>query len=196
MNYIAAANERNLDLTQLSKTVQKKIQELESLVSEYDKHFKNIPKESLSEKELESLTLIEEKISDLDALITKKVKAFDTDKYQAKIDNYNKMLESKASKKKEQAEEKLPEQEEDFEEEEAPAPTPAPVAAPAPVQEPVQTASVERTFEIPKEDEEEDEFDEFDKVDDVKPKSNWLTYTIIGLGIGLLTLGAVRLKRK
>jgi hypothetical protein len=189
MNYIAAASERNLDLAQLPKTVQKKIQELESLVSEYDKHFKNIPKESLSEKELESLTLIEEKISELDAILVKKVKSFDPVKYQAKVDNFNRMLEAKASKRKEQPQEKLQELE----------PTPAPTPEPEPVkQEGGPVAAVESVKAAPQveEEDDEDDYDEFDKVDDVKPKSNLVAYTIIGIGVALLTWGAVRLKRK
>jgi hypothetical protein len=193
MNYIAAASERNLDLAQLPKMVQKKIQELESLVIEYEKIFQDIPRENLNEKQLESVTLIEEKISEIDAFLTKKVKSFDPVKYQAKVDNFNRMLEAKA-KKKEQPQEKLQEPVQTS----APEPVKEitsvePVHQPAP--QPVQTQSMPQQ-EVEEQDEEDDDDDEFDKVANVKPKSNLLTYGLIALGVGLLTLGAVRLKRK
>lgn len=111
MNYLAAAKERNLDLADLPKTLQIKIKQIQELNTDYKKI--KVPKEKLKHAELENLNLIEQKISELDAYLVKKVKLFDATKYQARIDSFNSMMakrkEAKASiaEKKEVIEENL-----------------------------------------------------------------------------------------
>jgi hypothetical protein len=192
MNYLAAAKERNLDLAQLPKTLQKKIQELESLNSEFLES--KVPKEKLSPKELESYNMIQEKIEELDAYLVKKVKNFDSTKYQARLDSFNKMMEqrkqSKApiEEKQVEIEDKLADlkesvqiQPEKFE------PTPVQVQEPVQVREPEPRPEPQKQVE-----EEEYEVEEFDKVGDAKPKKVVSKgMLLMGVGFLLLTWGAV-----
>jgi hypothetical protein len=191
MNYLAAAKERNLDLAQLPKTLQKKIQELESLNSEFLES--KVPKEKLSPKELESYNMIQEKIEELDAYLVKKVKNFDATKYQARLDSFNKMMEQRKSKKEEDGideiiddggiadlKESVQIEPEKFEQ------------APVQVQEPVQVREPEPRPEPKQQVEEEYEVEEFDKVGDAKPKKVVSKgMLLMGVGFLLLTWGAV-----
>jgi hypothetical protein len=191
MNYLAAAKERNLDLAQLPKTLQKKIQELESLNSEFLES--KVPKEKLSPKELESYNMIQEKIEELDAYLVKKVKNFDATKYQARLDSFNKMMEqrkqSKTSieEKQVEIEDKLADLKESVQIE----PEKFEPQAPVQVQEPVQIREPEPRPE-PQVEEEEYEVEEFDKVGDAKPKKVVSKgMLLMGVGFLLLTWGAV-----
>ena len=191
MNYLAAAKERNLDLAQLPKTLQKKIQELESLNSEFLES--KVPKEKLSPKELESYNMIQEKIEELDAYLVKKVKNFDATKYQARLDSFNKMMEqrkqSKApiQEKEVEIEDKLADLKESVQIE----PEKFEPQAPVQVQEPVQIREPEPRPE-PQVEEEEYEVEEFDKVGDAKPKKVVSKgMLLMGVGFLLLTWGAV-----
>jgi len=196
MNYLAAAKERNLDLAQLPKTLQKKIQELESLNSEFLES--KVPKEKLSPKELESYNMIQEKIEELDAYLVKKVKNFDATKYQARLDSFNKMMEQRKQSKtsieeKQVIEDKLADlkeyvqiEPEKFE----------PVSEAIQVQEPIQVREPEPRPEPRPEPqqqvEEEYEVEEFDKVGDAKPKKVVSKgMLLMGVGFLLLTWGAV-----
>lgn len=192
MNYLAAAKERNLDLAQLPKTLQKKIQELESLNAEFLES--KVPKEKLNPKELESYNMIQEKIEELDAFLVKKVKNFDATKYQARLDSFNKMMEQRKSKKEEDGivddggiadlKESVQIEPEKFEPQEV-------KAAPVQVQEPVQVREPEPKPE-PQVEEEEYEVEEFDKVGDAKPKKVVSKgMLLMGVGFLLLTWGAV-----
>ena len=192
MNYLAAAKERNLDLAQLPKTLQKKIQELESLNAEFLES--KVPKEKLNPKELESYNMIQEKIEELDAFLVKKVKNFDATKYQARLDSFNKMMEQRKSKKEEDGivddggiadlKESVQIEPEKFEPQEV-------KAAPVQVQEPVQVREPEPKTE-PQVEEEEYEVEEFDKVGDAKPKKVVSKgMLLMGVGFLLLTWGAV-----
>jgi len=192
MNYLAAAKERNLDLAQLPKTLQKKIQELESLNSEFLES--KVPKEKLSPKELESYNMIQEKIEELDAYLVKKVKNFDATKYQARLDSFNKMMEqrkqSKTSieEKQVEIEDKLADLKESVQIE----PEKFEPQAPVQVQEPVQIREPEPRPEQQVEEEEEYEVEEFDKVGDAKPKKVVSKgMLLMGVGFLLLTWGAV-----
>lgn len=196
MNYLEVAKERNLDLADLPKTLQKKIQEIEALNAEFLKI--NIKKEKLKPAELENFNLIEEKISELDAYLVKKVKIFDPAKYKARLDSFKSMMDKrKAAKKVEEPEEEK--------KEEATTESLAYLSKMVPVQEnvqevvqePVQQFVQEPIKEIsqpePIEEEyEEDEDDEFAKVGEAKPKKvinkGWW---IMGVGFILLTWGAV-----
>jgi len=190
MNYLAAAKERNLDLAQLPKTLQKKIQELESLNSEFLES--KVPKEKLSPKELESYNMIQEKIEELDAYLVKKVKNFDATKYQARLDSFNKMMEQRKQSKtsieeKQVIEDKLADLKESVQIE----PEKFEPQAPVQVQEPVQIREPEPRPE-PQVEEEEYEVEEFDKVGDAKPKKVVSKgMLLMGVGFLLLTWGAV-----
>jgi hypothetical protein len=192
MNYLAAAKERNLDLAQLPKTLQKKIQELESLNSEFLES--KVPKEKLSPKELESYNMIQEKIEELDAYLVKKVKNFDSTKYQARLDSFNKMMEQrKQSKtpieeKQVEIEDKLADLKESVQiEPEKFEPAPVQVQEPVQVREPAPIPERQQKVE-----EEEYEVEEFDKVGDAKPKKVVSKgMLLMGVGFLLLTWGAV-----
>lgn len=203
MNYLAAAKERNLDLAQLPKTLQKKIQELESLNAEFLES--KVPKEKLNPKELESYNLIQEKIEELDAYLVKKVKNFDTTKYQARLDSFNKMMEQRKSKKKEDGinaiiddggiadlKESVQIEPEKFEPEvKAPAPEKVVFGGSVKLQE-EQVQVREPQQSEPQVEEEEYEVEEFDKVGDAKPKKVVSKgMLLMGVGFLLLTWGAV-----
>jgi hypothetical protein len=125
MNYLAAAKERNLDLSELPKTLQKKIQEIEYLNSEFKKI--GISKNKLKPSELENYQLIERKIAELDAYLEKKVKNFDSEKYQARIELNKVMTKRRQEKAKggkvnqqvvvEQEEQEEEEEQQEFEQE-------------------------------------------------------------------------------
>jgi hypothetical protein len=192
MNYLAAAKERNLDLAQLPKTLQKKIQELETLNAEFLES--KVPKEKLNPKELESYNMIQEKIEELDAYLVKKVKNFDSTKYQARLDSFNKMMEqrkqSKApiEEKEVEIEDKLADLKESVQIEPEKF---EPQVAPVQVQEPVQIREPEPRPE-PQVEEEEYEVEEFDKVGEAKPKKVVSKgMLLMGVGFLLLTWGAV-----
>ena len=153
-----------------------------------------MPKEKLSPKELESYNMIQEKIEELDAYLVKKVKNFDSTKYQARLDSFNKMMEqrkqSKApiEEKQVEIEDKLADlkesvqiQPEKFE------PTPVQVQEPVQVREPEPRPEPQKQVE-----EEEYEVEEFDKVGDAKPKKVVSKgMLLMGVGFLLLTWGAV-----
>ena len=192
MNYLEVVKERNLDLADLPKTLQKKIQEIEALNAEFLKI--NIKKEKLKPAELENFNLIEEKIAELDAYLVKKVKIFDPAKYKARLDSFNSMMDKrKAAKKVEEPKEEK--------KEEATTESLAYLSKMVPVQENVQEVVQEIVQEpvqqfvqepIQEEEYEEDEDDEFAKVGEAKPKKvinkGWW---IMGVGFILLTWGAV-----
>ena len=191
MNYLEVVKERNLDLADLPKTLQKKIQEIEALNAEFLKI--NIKKEKLKPAELENFNLIEEKIAELDAYLVKKVKIFDPAKYKARLDSFNMMDKRKAAKKVEEPKEEK--------KEEATTESLAYLSKMVPVQEVVQEVVQEIVQEpvqqfvqepIQEEEYDEDEDDEFAKVGEAKPKKvinkGWW---IMGVGFILLTWGAV-----
>ena len=192
MNYLEVVKERNLDLADLPKTLQKKIQEIEALNAEFLKI--NIKKEKLKPAELENFNLIEEKIAELDAYLVKKVKIFDPAKYKARLDSFNSMMDKrKAAKKVEEPKEEK--------KEEATTESLAYLSKMVPVQEVVQEVVQEIVQEpvqqfvqepIQEEEYDEDEDDEFAKVGEAKPKKvinkGWW---IMGVGFILLTWGAV-----
>jgi hypothetical protein len=190
MNYLAAAKERNLDLAQLPKTLQKKIQELESLNSEFLES--KVPKEKLSPKELESYNMIQEKIEELDAYLVKKVKNFDATKYQARLDSFNKMMEQRKSKKEEDGIDEIIDDGGIADLKESVQIEPEKFEQPVQVQEPVQVREPEPRPEPRKQVEEEYEVEEFDKVGDAKPKKVVSKgMLLMGVGFLLLTWGAV-----
>jgi hypothetical protein len=193
MNYLEVAKERNLDLADLPKTLQKKIQEIEALNAEFLKI--NIKKEKLKPAELENYNLIEEKIADLDAYLVKKVKIFDPAKYKARLDSFNSMMDKrKAAKKVEEPKEEK--------KEEATTESLAYLSKMVPVQQQAVQENVQEIVQEPvqqfvqepiqEEEYEEDEDDEFAKVGEAKPKKvinkGWW---IMGVGFILLTWGAV-----
>lgn len=198
MNYLATAKERNLDLAQLPKTLQKKIQELEGLSVDFLKSKRKVSKEKLTPKELESYKLIEEKIEELDAYLVKKVKNFDVAKYQARLDSFNKMMAKKAEGGIDaiiddggiaDLKESVQIEPEKFEPEVA-EPIQVTGHMDVPVQEPIQVR--EPRPEQQQVEEEQYEVEEFDKVGDAKPKKVVSKGMILmGVGFLLLTWGAV-----
>ena len=204
MNYLAAAKERNLDLAQLPKTLQKKIQELETLNTEFLES--KVPKEKLSPKELESYNMIQEKIEELDAYLVKKVKNFDATKYQARLDSFNKMMEQRKSKKEEEGIDEIIDDGgiADLKESVQIEPEVEPVVSPVVShstnenyrmelqEEPIQETEPEPRPEPRKQIEEEYEVEEFEKVGDAKPKKVVSKgMLLMGVGFLLLTWGAV-----
>jgi hypothetical protein len=198
MNYLEVAKERNLDLADLPKTLQKKIQEIEALNAEFLKI--KIKKEKLKPAELENYNLIEEKIAELDAYLVKKVKIFDPAKYKARLDSFNSMMDKrKAAKKVEEPKEKPKDVEAtteslDYLSKMVPVQQDVQENVQEVVQEPVQQFVQESKPEQDQYEEEyeEDEDDEFAKVGEAKPKKvinkGWW---IMGVGFILLTWGAV-----
>jgi len=197
MNYLEVAKERNLDLADLPKTLQKKIQEIEALNAEFLKI--KIKKEKLKPAELENYNLIEEKIAELDAYLVKKVKIFDPAKYKARLDSFNSMMDKRKAAKKVEESKENPKDVEATTESLDYLSKMVPVQQQAVqenvqelVQEPVQQFVQESKPEQDHEEEYDEEDDEFAKVGEAKPKKvinkGWW---IMGVGFILLTWGAV-----
>jgi hypothetical protein len=115
MKYLAAAKEKNLDLADLPKTLQKKIKELEILKSEFENV--KVSKDQLKPEELENYHLIEQKIAELDAYLEKRVRLFDPVKYNERIE-INKVMAKRKQEKYSKVKEVEEEQEVSDEEEE------------------------------------------------------------------------------
>ena len=177
MNYLEVVKERNLDLADLPKTLQKKIQEIEALNAEFLKI--NIKKEKLKPAELENFNLIEEKIAELDAYLVKKVKIFDPAKYKARLDSFNSMMDKrKAAKKVEEPKEEK--------KEEATTESLAYLSKMLPVQE-----NVQEVVQEPQPIYEQQEEDEFERKGAGNPRKMTTGLILMGVGAFFLTWGAV-----
>ena len=202
MKYLEALKKKNLSVENLSKTLQKKIQELNHQILALE-DIENTPEEDLQKSDLEDIKQIKNNLQELDSYIEHKVNIFDQVKYQEKLEKVSKMTEAKKQMKEggEVKEVKEPvvakvvakEQEPKPAPVQAPAPKPAPVQAPAPKPAPVeQKVYVAPTPPAPHPmHEEQQEEEEFERQGDGNPKKMTTGLILMGVGAFFLTWGAV-----
>jgi hypothetical protein len=92
MKYTEALQKRKLEVENLSKGVQKKIEELHYLNDAYN----NLDSEGIDEESQKNLEEIQEKISSLDESIADFIYAFDSEKYQKQLES---MAKTRAKRK-------------------------------------------------------------------------------------------------
>jgi hypothetical protein len=193
MKYLEALKKKNLSVDNLSKTLQKKIQELNYKTLELDE-IENTPEEDLQKSDLEEIRIIRKNLQELDAYIEHKVNIFDEVKYQEKLEKVNKMTEAKKQMKEggEVKELKEPEVKEPVvakEQEPKSAPVQAPAPKPAPVEQKVHVAPTPPAPHPMYEEQQEEE--EFERQGDGNPKKMTTGLILMGVGAFFLTWGAV-----
>jgi len=98
MKYLEALKKKDLSVDNLSKTLQKKIQELNYQILALE-DIENTPEEDLQKSDLEDIKQIKNNLQELDSYIEHKVNIFDQVKYQEKLEKVNKMTEAKKQMK-------------------------------------------------------------------------------------------------
>lgn len=98
MKYLEALKKKNLSIDNLSKTLQKKIQELNKQILELEE-IQNIPEEDLEKSDFEDIKQIKNNLQELDSYIEHKINIFDKAKYEEKLEKVNKMTEAKKKMK-------------------------------------------------------------------------------------------------
>lgn len=197
MKYQEALKRRNLSVENLSKTLQKKIQELNKQILELEE-IENIPEEELQDSDLKDIEQIKKNLQELDSYIEHKVNIFDQAKYEEKLEKVSKMTKAKQGIKqveavqKQEIEVKEPEVEEpvvEMREEPKVAPTPQPAPQPAPkptyVAPPPPPPAPAPVYE------EQHEEEEFERKGEGKPKKMTTGILLMGVGAFFLTWGAV-----
>jgi hypothetical protein len=190
MKYLEALKRKNLNVENLSKTLQKKIEELNYQILAV-KEIENIPEEDLQESDLEDITQIKKHLKELDSYIEHKINIFDPVKYEEKLAKISLMTRVKKEMKqggkvkedKEPVVTKVVAKEQEYNQ--APVQTPTP--KPAQVE---QKVHVVPTPPAPKPMYEEQD-EEFERVADGKPKKMTTGLILMGVGAFFLTWGAV-----
>jgi hypothetical protein len=207
MKYLEALKKKNLSVDNLSKTLQKKIQELNYQILALE-DIENTPEEDLQKSDLEDIKQIKKNLQELDSYIEHKVNIFDQVKYQEKLEKVSKMTEAKKQMKEggEVKQYKEPEAEEpEIEESEVKETVVAKVVAieQEPKQPPVQAtapkqAQVEQKVHVAPTPpaphpmyEEQQEEEEFERKGDGNPKKMTTGLILMGVGAFFLTWGAV-----
>jgi len=215
MKYTEALKERKLEVENLSKGIQKKIEELHYLNDAYS----NLDSEGIDEESQKNLEEIQEKISSLDESIADFIYAFDAEKYQKQLESMAKTRAKRKNVATEGAEVKV--EAPVIEVESAPvvvapivtAPKPEQVQVKEPVKEERAVESVydklddlkksvhidtanfktkERVQQVQQDDVEEVESEEeFEKHSDTTPKKMSTGLILMGVGAFFLTWGAV-----
>jgi uncharacterized protein (UPF0210 family) len=197
MKYLEALKKKNLSVENLSKTLQKKIQELNYQILAL-KDIENIPEEDLQKSDFEDIKQIKKNLQELDSYIEHKVNIFDQVKYQEKLEKVSKMTEAKKQMKEggEVKQVKEPEVEEPvvaktvaIEQEPRQAPIQAPAPKPAPVEQKVHVAPTPPAPHPMYEEQQEEE--EFERQGDGNPKKMTTGLILMGVGAFFLTWGAV-----
>ena len=196
MKYLEALKKKNLSVENLSKTLQKKIQELNYQILAL-KDIENIPEEDLQKSDFEDIKQIKKNLQELDSYIEHKVNIFDQVKYQEKLEKVSKMTEAKKQMKEgvEVKQVKEPEVEEPvvaktvaIEQEPKQAPVQAPAPKPATLEQKVHVAP---TPPAPHPMYEEQQEEEFERQGDGNPKKMTTGLILMGVGAFFLTWGAV-----
>jgi uncharacterized protein (UPF0210 family) len=197
MKYLEALKKKDLSVDNLSKTLQKKIQELNYQILALE-DIENTPEEDLQKSDLEDIKQIKKNLQELDSYIEHKVNIFDQVKYQEKLEKVSKMTEAKKQMKEggEVKQVKEPEQEEPvvaktvaIEQEPKQAPVQAPAPKPAPVEQKVHVAPTPPAPHPMYEEQQEEE--EFERQGDGNPKKMTTGLILMGVGAFFLTWGAV-----
>lgn len=186
MKYLEALKKKNLSVDNLSKTLQKKIQELNYQILALE-DIENTPEEDLQQSDLEDIKQIKKNLQELDSYIEHKVNIFDPVKYQEKLEKVSKMTEAK-KQMKEGGEVKEPVVTKVVAIEQEPKQVPAP--KPAPVQQKVHVPTPPPP-PAPQPYYEEEQEEEFERQGDGNPKKMTTGLILMGVGAFFLTWGAV-----
>jgi hypothetical protein len=199
MKYLKLLEERQLNVTDLQKAVQKKILEIENLSNSVNE-LKQIV--DLDDEDRSTLADLEEAVSSLDEYLARKIEIFNPETYAKKLE----VVKNAQSKRKhlsadkvevkevepEQYYEPEPEQEEQEQEQEEAKVVEMPKveAKKAILQQKLENLKQSVTV---RDEHFEDggEVDEFSKVEDVKPNKMTTPLIIMGIGALILTVGAV-----
>jgi predicted transcriptional regulator len=195
MKYLEALKKKNLSVENLSKTLQKKIQELNYKTLELDE-IENTPEEDLQKSDLEEIRIIRKNLQELDSYIEHKVNIFDQVKYQEKLEKVSKMTEAKKQMKQggevKEFKEPVVAKVVALEQEPKEAPVQAPAPKPAPVEQKVHVAPTPPPPPAPHPMyEEQQEEEEFERQGDGNPKKMTTGLILMGVGAFFLTWGAV-----
>jgi predicted RNA-binding protein with EMAP domain len=192
MKYLEALKKKNLSVDNLSKTLQKKIQELNYQILALE-DVENIPEEDLQKSDLEDIKQIKNNLQELDSYIEHKVNIFDQVKYQEKLEKVNKMTEAKKQMKEggevKEVKEPVAAKVVAIQQEPKQAPVQATAPKSAPVEQKVHVAPPPPAPH-PMYEEQQDE-EEFEKVAEGKPKKMTTGLILMGVGAFFLTWGAV-----
>jgi len=192
MKYLEALKKKNLSVDNLSKTLQKKIQELNYQILALE-DVENIPEEDLQKSDLEDIKQIKKNLQELDSYIEHKVNIFDQVKYQEKLEKVNKMTEAKKQMKEggevKEVKEPVAAKVVAIQQEPKQAPVQATAPKSAPVEQKVHVAPPPPAPH-PMYEEQQDE-EEFEKVAEGKPKKMTTGLILMGVGAFFLTWGAV-----
>jgi len=200
-------NERGINLIDLPKATQNKIESLNVLVDDLNR-LKSIDEVDIEEEELEEIENIEKEINELESIILKKIEQFDPVKYAKSLEKVKLMADLKKQNKKnkdeedsikESASDEVLIKESSENKDDSKLEALAYISKMIPVQENVQESVqkidnqdfVENKNNIQSVEEEEYE-DEFEKIGEAKPKKlmnkGWI---LMGVGFLFLTWGAV-----
>jgi hypothetical protein len=102
MKYLKALELKGLELSSFPKTIQKKVDDLDSLIVELEE-IKSLPIAELDEVDKEALKELEVAINELDNYLERKVNLFDPKKYEKKLEQLSVLAEQKKKKSKEKA---------------------------------------------------------------------------------------------
>jgi hypothetical protein len=185
MKYLEALKKKNLSVDNLSKTLQKKIQELNYQILALE-DIENTPEEDLQKSDLEDIKQIKKNLQELDSYIEHKVNIFDQVKYQEKLEKVSKMTEAK-KQMKEGGEVKEPVVTKVVAIEQEPKQVPAP--KPAPIQQKVHIPTPPPPPAPTYYEEQQEE--EFERQGDGNPKKMTTGLILMGVGAFFLTWGAV-----
>jgi hypothetical protein len=199
MKYLEALKRKNLGVENLSKTLQKKIQELNFQILAL-KDIENTPQEDLEKSDLEDIILIKKNLQQLDSYIEHKINIFDPVKYEEKLAKVSLMTKVKKEMKEGGEVKEVEKQEEE------PVVTKVLEAQAAPIQSnqigntaPIEEAYiptptpklVQDTVQETQPTLEQHEEDEFERKGDGKPKKMTTGLILMGVGAFFLTWGAV-----
>jgi len=195
MKYLKLLEERQLNVVDLQKAVQKKIVEIENLSNKVNE-LRQI--EDLDEEDKSTLADAEQALSSLDEYLARKIEIFNPETYAKKLE----VVKNAQSKRKnfvaEKVEVKEIEQYQDYEQEqEQPQEEAKVVEMPNKVE--AKKAILQKKLDDLKQSvtvrdehfEDGGEVDEFAKVENVKPKKLTTPLIIMGIGALILTVGAV-----
>ena len=191
MKYLEVLKERDLNIENLPKVLQKKIQTL-------DFHYNELKElesdEELDEAELEDIEIVKQKIDELDSHIAHKVKIFDQVKYDEKLAKISQMSKGKKDNKQEEeiveVVKVVKEVVEPIEKVEEPQPQTQPQPQPQPqAKQPIENKPQVPEYTQPQVPEYEEE--EFERVAEGKPKKMTTGLILMGVGAFFLTWGAV-----
>jgi hypothetical protein len=193
MKYLEILKERDLNIENLPKVLQKKIQTL-------DFHYNELKQlesdEELDEAELEDIEIVKQKIDELDSHIAHKVKIFDQVKYDEKLAKISQMSKGKKDNKQEEEIVEVVKVVKEVVEpiDKVEEPQTQPQTQPQPQPQPQAKQPIENKPQVPEYTQPqvpEYEEEEFERVAEGKPKKMTTGLILMGVGAFFLTWGAV-----